>query len=424
LVQARVATRALGRDTVGIMAARNKPPSRRGRPIVALDEGAGACAVLAQAVQAAHDGGARAVEAGIDQLATAPVDEVDTALGTAGDRVLSALFARGWQPADVVRATDPVHRPWVASLLRRGMRRYPASRVAESWTGQLDALPHDAPPSNRHDAIRASVEVLGILNYLPDLPLLMPPPGVARAGSAPAGANTRMLGKIRALLAKAESTTFPSEAESYSMKAEQLIAAHRIDHALIAGEIVNPDDPLGVRVTVDHPYAEAKALLLHVVAAANGCRAVWSAENGFSTVFGFEDELEAVKLLYASLLVQGTAAMVREGSARHDTPARTKTFRQSFMHAYAIRIGDRLHETASRANDAAAASSDRLLPVLASRDRTVRDQVERLFGHVESKGRSIRIDSRHGWRSGASFADRAFLDGQRRRDRRGGSRQP
>jgi hypothetical protein len=390
------------------MGARQKRAARPARPVVTFDD-----AMVDAAVRAAHDGPAKTLETAIDRLFTAADDATDTALSVAGDLVLGALFTRGWQPNDVVRATDPAHRPWAATMIRRRMRSYPSDRVAELWTHQLAGLDEDNRDVNRHDEIRALVEVLGILNYLPDLPALMPPPGVARVRppTAATSGDTRMLGKIRALLAKAESTSFPGEAEAYSAKAQQLMAQHRIDHALVAGEISNPDEPVGVRVTVDNPYADAKSLLLHVVAGANGCSAVWSPEHGFSTVFGFAEELEAVELLYTSLLIQASAAMVREGSARHDNKSRTKTFRQSFMHAYAIRIGDRLRETAAATNSAAAAVTDGLLPVLARRDQAVEQKVEKLFGRLESKTRTIRVDSEEGWRSGTATADRAALNG-------------
>jgi len=218
-----------------------------------------------------------------------------------------------------------------------------------------------------------------------------------------------MLAKVRALLAKAESTTFPDEADAYSAKAQELMTQHRIGQALIMGEVANPGAPIGVRLTVEAPYPAAKALLLQVVADANGCQSLWSEEHGFSTVFGFADELEAVELVYTSLLVQGNAAMIREGSARHDTSARTKTFRQSFMNAYAIRIGDRLHATAALATDQAAEADTRLLPVLASRERAVQRQVEQVFPGLQTKSRSIRVDSEDGWRRGTLFADRASL---------------
>src|SRR5690606_41250468 len=46
------------------------------------------------------------------------------------------------------------------------------------------------------------------------------------------------------------------------------------------------------------------------------CRAIWSSNLGFTTVLGFPTDVESVELLYTSLLVQATAAMVRGGPQR------------------------------------------------------------------------------------------------------------
>lgn len=54
-------------------------------------------------------------------------------------------------------------------------------------------------------------------------------------------------------------------------------------------------------------------------------------------------DLDAVELLFTSLLVQATTAMLAAGS-RQDAHgrSRTRSFRQSFLAAYAQRIGERL----------------------------------------------------------------------------------
>jgi len=107
-------------------------------------------------------------------------------------------------------------------------------------------------------------------------------PGTARRGSlAPnqigdASPDRRMLDKVRALLAKAESIEYAEEAESLSAKAEELMARHRIDYALLAADAGTRDAPVGVRVTIDNPYEDPKATLLERVAEANGCRAAFS----------------------------------------------------------------------------------------------------------------------------------------------------
>ena len=70
--------------------------------------------------------------------------------------------------------------------------------------------------------------------------------------------------------------------------------------------ILRPDLPLALlttsvdreellrRLGVDHPYEDEKAALLDAVATANRCETVWSPELAFSTVFGFESDVEAV----------------------------------------------------------------------------------------------------------------------------------
>ena len=121
-------------------------------------------------------------------------------------------------------------------------------------------------------------------------------------------------GAHAALLAKAESTNFAAEAEAFTAKAQELMARHRIDRAVLdQGAQNSTEGPVGRRIAVDDPYAEAKTLLLGGIADANGCRAVWSKDLGFTTVFGFPDELDWVEERFTSLLVQSVAALRREG---------------------------------------------------------------------------------------------------------------
>ncbi|GAA3298851.1 hypothetical protein GCM10020295_35470 [Streptomyces cinereospinus] len=167
-----------------------------------------------------------------------------------------------------------------------------------------------------------------------------------------------MLARIRALLAKAEATGFPDEAEALSAKAQELMARHSIDEALLAGQTHGGDGPAAWRIGVDQPYEQAKAVLLDAVASANHCRAVWNEPLGFSTVVGFEPDLEVVELLYTSLLVQATTAMTKaEAAQRAGGRKRTRTFRQSFLAAYAHRIGTRLASAAEEAARQAAAEA-------------------------------------------------------------------
>jgi hypothetical protein len=210
-----------------------------------------------------------------------------------------------------------------------------------------------------------------------------------------------MLTRIRALLAKAEATGYPEEAEALTAKAQELMARHSLDEALLAARTHRPDAPAACRIGVDAPYESAKAILLDAVASANRCRAVWNSDFGFSTVVGFDGDLEAVELLYTSLLVQGTTAMTRaEAGQRAGGRKRTKTFRQSFLMAYAHRLGERLEAVADEV-----VTAD-LLPVLASRDVAVTDRAEEMFPRTTTT-RVRGVTDEAGWTHGRAAADSA-----------------
>ncbi|MFL6149092.1 MAG: DUF2786 domain-containing protein, partial [Pseudonocardiaceae bacterium] len=238
------------------------------------------------------------------------------------------------------------------------------------------------------------------------------PPGSAAARAAPRrGVDQKMLARVRALLAKAESTTFPEEAEALSTKAQELMSRYSLERIVVdsAGSAGSDPYPAAARrLWLDNPYVAAKALLVGAVAEANRCRTVLSEALGFTTVLGDEVDLEIVELLSTSLLVQATRAMVSAGSQISRTGrSRTRSYRQSFLLAYATRIGERL-STARDVSTAAVADSARLLPVLAARERVVEELFESMF--PQSVSRSYSVGNAAGWYAGRAAADLAVLD--------------
>ncbi|MFJ6085917.1 DUF2786 domain-containing protein [Streptomyces sp. NPDC092369] len=349
-----------------------------------------------------------ALDTGASVLAADPA--ADGELARQGREFVAAAWRRGWQPADVVRIVrrelDDVHVHLVAALIRE---QAPDDRArGPRWTAQLESLPgpDGAPPrADRFSHATAVLELYRLLLRLPSLePLDDRPdrPGRPdqRAGGRPRP-ESRMLTRIRALLAKAEATGFPEEAEALTAKAQELTARHSIEEALLAAQGPAKDAPGACRIGVEPPYEQAKAVLLDAVADANHCRAVWNEPLAFSTVVGFESDLEVVELLYASLLVQAQTAMTKaEAAQRAGGRRRTKSFRQSFLAAYAHRIGTRL---------AAAAETqvtDDLLPVLATREVAVTAEADRMFPETTTT-RLRGVTDAAGWTEGAEAADRA-----------------
>ncbi|MGW7362032.1 DUF2786 domain-containing protein [Streptomyces sp. NPDC054841] len=359
-----------------------------------------------------------ALDTGASLLAADPGSDAE--LVRRGEDFVRRAWERSWQPADVVRIVrrdlDDAHVRLVAGLIAGETRRY-GKDLPPRWAAQLADLPagYEKRPADRFSYATAVLELFRLLVRLPAIEPVGPVPG-APAHLPPAAPHDepRMLTRIRGLLAKAEATGFPEEAEALTAKAQELMARYSIDEAVLAARTHRADVPGACRIGVDAPYETAKAILLDAVASANRCRAVWNSGLGFSTVVGFEPDLDAVELLYTSLLVQGTAAMTRaEASQRAGGRKRTKTFRQSFLLAYAHRIGDRLAAATSHAAQEAAGGGD-LLPVLAARDVAVTDHADRLFPEtVRTRVRGATDAA--GWHDGTNAAEAARMPPRGRR---------
>ena len=364
----------------------------------------------------------------------------DRALTDALRSLVAGAWRRGWQPADVarhaVRELGAGHLPLVRAAIAAELSGYAAVTVDPVWAGQVAAMeatvwwPPDhtlvagcAPlyPRGRLDLVMCALDLISLLTSLPTIEMLGPLPGSAAASARGAqhqavrSVDERVLNRVRALLAKAESTTFPAEAETFTAGAQALMARHSIDHALLAAAGRAPSDaPGGRRIGIDNPYEAPKASLLSAVARANRCKVVWSKQFGFATVIGYPTDVDGVELLFTSLLVQATTAMTQAG-ARTDSlgRSRTRSFRQAFLLSYAHRISERLTEaTGAQTRQAAAAAkaegSD-LLPVLAARDEQVGQALSALFPKVSYKRVGSTVDG-EGWAHGRAAADLAALD--------------
>ena len=116
-----------------------------------------------------------------------------------------------------------------------------------------------------------------------------------------------------------------------------------------------------------------------------------------------------VDVLFTSLLSQATSAMVAAGRIVSQTGvSKTRSFRQSFLIAYAHRIGERLAEAAaSTTKQAEAEIGVSLLPVLVQRSADVDEAVTAAFPKLTA--RRTRVGSAAGWNAGREAADHASL---------------
>src|SRR5690242_16171326 len=196
--------------------------------------------LLVVAANAAQAGDRRTRRRAIDALASQPRPAVARAAAENLERQLTRVWDRGWQPVDLCRVVRREVGDAATLLVRHVVAAQACSyealgrRVAPGWMAQVD----DAEVPGRGGAVVAyllqlqadwtatlacTVDLLALLSRLPTLPELVVPPSrwheqsIAPAGSLPDG----LLERVRALLAKAESTTFDAEAEAFTAKAQE-----------------------------------------------------------------------------------------------------------------------------------------------------------------------------------------------------------
>jgi len=314
-------------------------------------------------------------------------------LATIERKLLDALAtakANGWREADLTQAMRQLRNKPAADLfvhLHLGV---------EGWR-QRRAIAPDV-------ARRAAQYLLVTAKSLRPLPQVDGAP--SEAGDA------SVLAKVRALLAKAESTTYEAEADALNAKACELMARHAIDAAMVQRTSGSAADGATAvrRIFTDNPYAKARFHLLSTVARTCRCRAIWSQGFGFAHVFGAPADLEATELLFTSLLVQATTAMVAT-SPSSAAASSTAAYRRAFLVAFAGRIGERLRDGNDQAvADARREHGDAILPVLASKEQAAEDALREFA--PDTRTISLSVSNHRGWSAGKAAADRAALSHQ------------
>ena len=230
--------------------------------------------------------------------------------------------------------------------------------------------------------------------------------------------TAELLVRVRKLLDKAEGTSNAHEADAFSRKAAEIIAAHRIDPARLVD--VDPSDDLRVcEFELGRgAYVRARLALLQAVAEPHDVRVVFvSRPNGtVAMAAGFRSDLDVVEVLYNSLHQQAASQMAGE---RRGTPAATQRFRRSFLFGFAEKISQTLKDSQAVAagSEGAVDDSGRHAVAVLSRNSRIDDFAATAFG----RGRTARAPSAAqagGWAAGSVAASRADVGRSRLSGRR------
>jgi Protein of unknown function (DUF2786) len=364
------------------------------------------------------------------------------------------LWECGWQPLDLVHAARKERNPRIARLagvfIRAEASSFPGSEhMPDEWADQLAAIPslpntgsgaldplkcwRLSEQLSMADTVHDALQLLGLLQTLPRLTVLCDPPSTwsstskhsAKTSSVHDGtsvpregfsgeptpeASGKTLSTIRALLAKAEATTFEAEREVFAAKAQDLMTRYSIDAALLDQR---HGEQLGAgvrkrRFHLDNPYATEKVYLLATVARLNNVKIVYEDRFAMATAIGFPTDIELSDLLFTSLLVQAAKGLqdlvASAGKGRTSSPA----FRRAYWVAYGVRIGERLTEARAQATrEAEAMHGGALVLVMKEREEAVTAVTDELFKNTK-KMKTRQLDS-DGWDAGRAAAGNANL---------------
>ncbi|MFJ9597440.1 DUF2786 domain-containing protein [Streptomyces virginiae] len=173
------------------------------------------------------------------------------------------------------------------------------------------------------------------------------PDGSPSAGRRTTGGSlpSELLGKVKALLRKAEDgASTEEEARAFLAKATELMAKYGIEQAML-DDLEAPTGPLDKVVEVHPPYAMEMRRLLSWIAGAMRCRSVYPGGkvNRLRVhLFGFETDVQASEVLFASLRLQMLVGADRADRLYRPAGEDARAYKRSWMLGFIREVTDRV----------------------------------------------------------------------------------
>lgn len=228
--------------------------------------------------------------------------------------------------------------------------------------------------------------------------------------------HEKMLKRVQRLLAKAEDTEFPEEAETCTVMAAELMSKYGIDRAMASARADKREKPVSKVFSFPQPYAKQHCtMFFNILVIFGGDGVLLRSPSRHSKaqnkdlrfqVYAFEADLMAVEVLYTSLLLQATH---RLNNADVPDGEHLRSFKTGWWIGFLNEIVNRLKEARATAEDSVKEPGTAI--VLRDRSLEVRDAMLAEHGAVR-RGAASHTSSAAGFETGMRDGQRANLHNQ------------
>jgi Protein of unknown function (DUF2786) len=198
--------------------------------------------------------------------------------------------------------------------------------------------------------------------------------------------------KIRALLRKAEGSSFEEEADAFMRKAQELMFRHGIDEERLWANDPSRREKIEVakiKIADNKPGSMHRRIILSQVARVNHSKMWYTPGSDYSSIAGYPNDLLFVEMLFTSIITQMN---FKEAMAlAHSNGVHPKTFRSNFAAGFADRINERLMENFQAAQAAVKVDEPGMSIALLDRkkevDNWVKDKYNLRAGSAGNQGK-------------------------------------
>ena len=212
--------------------------------------------------------------------------------------------------------------------------------------------------------------------------------------------SDNIIRKIKGLLAKAESSTFEGERESFMQKANELIVKHAIDLAMLADDNRDDDRIITYHVENRGSFAQSWTIGYNRLSSALGVTVYYTiggrlSSNHTGVIVGYKSDVDNLVMLHTSLTLQATTAMKKffKENGYHSTNASERyRARREFLNQFFIAASKKIED-----------SLDNTVKETAGAEVALRDRFDEVVGHAPGN----LVSSRSRYSAGSAHAANA-----------------